>query len=190
MGTALALIILALIIVGIVIAVAATNPRTGDSAGVATPAVAPAVSPSARRVGAGSAATPLPVGADVVGEDYTVSVNGFERDATATVLAASPLNPPPPTGFEYAVVNLTVTYTGDGSGHSSFTACQYITDDGAVITPVDTVTVAPEPALGLRALTPHASVDGNIVVAIPDGDRGMLRVRPGTDADHVYVEPD
>lgn len=135
----------------------------------------------------GSRENPAALGSTISGDDYDVIVNSFTANATDQVMAANAFNEDPPAGSEYAIVSLTITYTGDESGFAAFVGVDWVTSTGEVITQSETLAVAPDPALGLDELYNGGTATGNIVLAIPTGNDGLLRIRPGMLADEVFV---
>ncbi|WP_243232593.1 DUF2510 domain-containing protein [Microbacterium sp. CIAB417] len=135
----------------------------------------------------GSRENPAALGSTISGEEYDVVINSVALDATADVLAANQFNEQPAEGYAYAVVNATVTYTGDESGYALMAMIDYVTSTGEVISSADSLAVPPEPAIGLQELYTDASATGNIVLEVPVGDDGLLRVTPGMFADEVFV---
>ncbi|MGO3796284.1 MAG: DUF4352 domain-containing protein [Pauljensenia sp.] len=134
----------------------------------------------------GTRENPFPLGTAISGSDWTVTVNSFTADATDQVLAANQFNEAPADGSVYALANVTITYTGDSSGYAMETTTDYVTAGGNVIGSTDSIAVAPD-AIGLDELYPGASVTGNVVLEIPTGDAGLLRVRPGILSDEAFV---
>jgi hypothetical protein len=135
----------------------------------------------------GSRDNPYPLGTVIHGKEYDVTVNSVTVGATDAVLAANMLNQAPPEGQSYAVINLTITYTGEGSGFADFVTVAYVASTGEVYDGLGTVTVAPEPTIGLDELYSGGTVTGNKVLPIPDGETGLLRVSPGVMANEVFV---
>ncbi len=126
----------------------------------------------------GTRANPSAIG-DVLGtDDWEVVVNSFTRNATEQVMAANMFNDPPPPGSQYALANLTATYVGDDSGRAGSIDVSFVTDAGNVIRSFDNAAVTPEPLEG--ELYNGASATGNIDLAIPEGEQGLLRVELGT----------
>ena len=181
-------------IVGIVVflAVVASSFQSAF-AGSDSSVLPPAKSSSAATADAGSTAkvgtrdNPAAIGSTVKGSDYTVVINSVTLGATDQVMAANQFNDSPPAGSSYAVINATITYTGKDSGYAAIVGIDYVTASGNVITSADTLAVGPDPTLGLDELYTGASATGNVVLAIPDGDAGLLRVRPGLLDSNVFV---
>ncbi|MBD5784556.1 DUF2510 domain-containing protein [Cellulosimicrobium terreum] len=135
----------------------------------------------------GSRENPVALGSVISGEEYDVTINTFEPDATDDVMAANQFNEDPPEGFVYALVNASITYTGTDSGSGFLVTVDYVTSTGEVLTSSDTLVVAPEPELGYQELYEGGTDTGNIAIAIPEGDDGLLRVQPGFVSDEVFV---
>lgn len=133
----------------------------------------------------GTRANPAALGDTLSTDDWDIVVTSFTRNATAEVMAENPFNDAPPAGSQYALVTLTVTYTGNESGLADFISAAWVTESGNVITSYDNLAVAPD-SLGGELYT-GATASGNIVIAVPDGDSGLLRVDPGF-IDEVFVK--
>ncbi|MFV0375282.1 DUF2510 domain-containing protein [Microbacterium sp.] len=134
----------------------------------------------------GSRDNPVPLGEVISGDDYDVVVNSITFDADDEVTDAFNSNEAPAAGTSYAVVNVTVTYTGDDTGLGAFIDVEYITAEGELM-PRATV-LPPEPMLVAAELSPGTHATGNVVVIIPDGDAGVLRLHAGVFADFAFVE--
>lgn len=135
----------------------------------------------------GTREAPAPLGSMITGDEYDVVINSVTLDANDAVLAANPFNEPPSEGYSYAVVNATITFRGEGSGFAAMVGIDYVTSGGEVVNGLETLAVAPEPALGLQEMFAGGQATGNTVLMIPTGDAGSLRVRPGMIADDVFV---
>lgn len=132
---------------------------------------------------------PAPIGSVVSGPEWDITINSVTLGATDQVLAANQFNEAPEAGYEYILVNVTATYTGDDKGMPAFTQVGYVTPDGVTIDGLDTIVVAPDELDTLTELYTGASVTGNIALAVPSataGD-GVLVVTPGLLADDVFV---
>lgn len=136
--------------------------------------------------GVGTQANPAALGAPITSGDWEVTVNEFTADATSTVLAANPFNDEPAAGEQYAVVNLTVTYLGEGSSYANEVSAAFVSDSGTVARSYDNPVVAPTPALD-GELYNGGSATGNIVLQIPDDGAGLLRLNIGTFGNEVFV---
>ncbi|WP_314035783.1 DUF4352 domain-containing protein [Dietzia sp. CH92] len=133
----------------------------------------------------GSRTNPSAIGDVLSSDEWEVVVNSFTRNATDQVMAANMFNDPPPPGSQYALVNLTATYIGDESGHADFLSAAFVTDAGNVIRDYDHSAVTPDPLEG--ELYTGASATGNIDLAIPEGESGLLRLELGTFGGEVFV---
>lgn len=134
----------------------------------------------------GTRANPYPLGTTLVGDEWELTVNSYNPDATADVLAENPFNEPPAEGNVYSLANVTITYTGDSSGTSFEISVAYVSAGGNVINSYDNMAVAPD-GLGLDELYNGASTSGNVIFEVAAGDDGLLRVQPGLFADEVFV---
>lgn len=153
--------------------------------GAAEDQPAPAEKPAAE---VGTRENPAPIGVAFSSRDWEVVVNSVTLDATAEVLAANEINGPPEPGFQYMLVNLTVTYTGEDSSLDSMVSLAYVSAAGEVFNTFDAFAVAPEPRFGMNELYTDASSTGNEVIAIPVAADGLLRVSPGLLAEEVFVK--
>ncbi len=80
-----------------------------------------------------------------------------------------------------------MTYTGKDSGNVGDVGFAYVTSSGNVIDSSDAFVVVPDPALEVQELYSGASVTGNVVIQVPAGDNGLIRVRPGFLADEIFI---
>jgi hypothetical protein len=136
---------------------------------------------------AGTRDNPLPIGSTITGENFDVTVNSVTLNATDEVMAANPFNTAPPAGSSYAVVNLTILYKGEDSSTPALVGITYVSSTGEVNEDFE-ISVAPEPNLSLLdELYTGASVTGNTVIVVPDGDSGTIRVRPDLFGDEFFV---
>ena len=133
----------------------------------------------------GTRENPSAIGDVLATRDWEVVVNSFTRNATDQVMAANMFNDPPPAGSQYALVNLTATYVGEGSGQASSISAAFVTDGGNVIRSYDNSAVTPDPLQG--ELYAGASASGNIDLAIPESESGLLRLSLGGFSDEVFV---
>ncbi|MBY0690147.1 DUF4352 domain-containing protein [Microbacterium marinilacus] len=193
---ALVLSIVGSIVGGIVFAITAVNAIDDALSGettVSTPSggtgnEGAAESPAEPE--AGSRENPLPIGSAVSTSDWTVTVNSVTRSATDAVMSGNEFNEAPEDGYEYILVNATMTYTGaDSSVPAVGTAIDYVTADGVTINAWDSFAV-PEDALdSTTEVYTDGSVSGNVALSVPSataGD-GVLAVRAGFVADPVFV---
>lgn len=164
-----------------------TSPSDSTEDDEATDDEAADTEQEAAEAAVGTRENPAPIGSTIEGDDFTVVINSVDLDATDDVMAANPFNEDPPEGSSYAVVNMTVTYTGEDSAYAAYVVVNYVTAGGEVVDSTETLAVAPDPTIGLEELYNGASATGNTALAIPTGDAGALRVTPGLFADEVFV---
>lgn len=133
----------------------------------------------------GTRENPYPIGATVSTDDWEVTVDSFTAQADEAVLAENPFNEAPAEGSSYALVGLTLKRVGTESGTPFEIDVNYVTASGNTITTSDNLAVAPD-AISYNELFPGASVTGNLVLVVPDGDAGVLQVRVGLFNDDVF----
>lgn len=136
----------------------------------------------------GTRDNPAAIGSVIKGNDYTVTINSINLNATDAVLAANQFNEAPDTGSVYALINATVTYTGKDSGLAALVGISYVSADGNVFDSLKKLVIAPDPQIGADELYNGASATGNIAIQIPAAADGLVRVRPGVIADEVFVK--
>lgn len=134
----------------------------------------------------GTRENPYPLGSAISNDEWTVAVNSFTADATDQVLAENPYNEKPADGTAYGLINVSITRNGEDAQSPLFVSVEYVTSGGNVVSTTDSGVVAPD-ALDWNELYPGATATGNIVLPIPVGDDGVLRVSPGILADEVFV---
>lgn len=134
---------------------------------------------------AGTRSSPHPLGTTIASDDWEVTVTSFTADATDAVLAANQFNEDPDEGHSYALVGISVTRVGAESGSTMEIGVDYVTDQGNVVSRSDAFAVAPD-ALSYEEMFQGASVSGNVVLMIPDGGAGSVRVSPGWFTDDAF----
>lgn len=149
--------------------------QAGDAEGVDNVAAAPLADTG--NATAGTRDNPASIGETLTTSDWEVVVNGFTRNATDEVMAENPFNDPPPAGSQYALVNVTATYLGDDSSLADFISAAWVNEAGNVIHSYDYSAVVPNDLEG--ELYSGASATGNIEIAIPDGESGLVRLDMG-----------
>lgn len=135
---------------------------------------------------AGSRENPAAPGDTVTVGDWELVVNSFDRDATEQVMGTNQFNDPPPAGSQWALVDLTATYVGDELGTTTFIGVSYVTEDGTVIHWYDHVAVVPHALNG--ELYPGGTATGNVGIAVPQGDEGLLRLGTHGQTELVFVD--
>lgn len=156
-----------------------SEPASGTSEEPADQKTEPAASE------AGTRGNPHPLGTTVASDDWEVTVNSFTPDATEAVLAENEFNDKPADGSTYALVNVTLKRVAAEAGTPMEVDVSYVTAAGNVVTIADAFAVAPD-ALSINELYEGASVTGNVVLQIPTGDAGVLRIRPGILSDETF----
>ena len=134
----------------------------------------------------GSRENPAAIGEMISGPEWDVTVNAFTANADAEVAAANPFNDMPEPGFHYAVVNVQITYKGEDSDLADLFPVAFVAESGKVYWSFDKSAVAPEPSLD-GELYAGGSARGNVVLHIPEGDAGLLRLEMGMFGDEVFV---
>ncbi|MEZ3161381.1 hypothetical protein AB1K54_12695 [Microbacterium sp. BWT-B31] len=168
----------------------AIEDTTGSSVSAPTEEAEIADEPAEQTAALGSSRDhPAPIGSVVSGREWDVTINGVTLGATDQVVAANIINQAPEAGYEYILINVTVTYTGPDKGMPALTSIAYVTPEGVTIDGLDSFAVAPDPLDTLSELYTGASATGNIVLAVPSAtaDAGVLVVTPGILADDVFV---
>lgn len=135
---------------------------------------------------AGSRENPAARGDTITVGDWELVVNSFDRDATEQVMGTNQFNDPPPAGSQWALVDLTATYVGDELGTTTFIGVSYVTEDGTVIHWYDHVAVVPHALNG--ELYPGGTATGNVGIAVPQGDEGLLRLGTHGQTELVFVD--
>ncbi len=128
---------------------------------------------------------PHPLGTTVASDDWAVTVNSFTPDATNAVLAENQFNEPPADGTVYALINVTITYTGTDSAYASEVTVDFVTSTGEVVDGHEAFVVGPDD-LGVEELYAGGSITGNVVRQIPIGATGTIRVTPGWFTDDTF----
>lgn len=132
---------------------------------------------SAQTDSVGTRESPARIGDTLSSGNWEVVVNSFTRNATAEVMAANMFNDPPPAGAQYALANITATYQGADSGNASSIGMSWVSDAGNVVRWYDNPAVTPDPLEG--ELYNGASLTGNLKVAIPEIETGLIRLDIG-----------
>ena len=137
----------------------------------------------------GTRENPLPLGSVIEGDEWTVTINSVDLDATDAVMGANQFNDAPAEGDVYILINYTVTYTGDDPDGQmpAMVGIDYVTGGGNTVDELGTIAVAPEAIDSLSALYNGASATGNEAIAVPTPVDGVLAVSPGMFDDKVFV---
>lgn len=138
---------------------------------------------------AGTRENPIALGSTITGDDWAVTINSVDLDATAAVLAENPINDEPDAGKVMILVNYTATYVGDNADGemAAFTSVEYVTAGGVTVNTYDHIVLAPEAIDTTTTLYNGASVTGNAPFAVPTPVDGVLAVKADVFADTVFV---
>lgn len=137
----------------------------------------------------GTRDNPLPVGSEVVGTSWTVTVNGVDLDATEKLAAQNSLNEAPPEGYVHILADLTIEYTGDDpNGAYTEYLINYVTADGNTLE-LSWVDVGPDEFTTLSEMYPGATHTGWMPFTVPaeTAADGVLAITPDMSSDKVFV---
>ncbi len=145
---------------------------------------------------AGKRDNPLPLGSTVMigtrgAPEWEVTVGPATLNATDAVLAENQFNDPPEDGFQYALLNLTVTYVGETSGTPWFDInISYVGADAVTYRSSDSFAVAPSPFSDINELFPGGTGSGNVVIAIPGetAAEGTWRIGVSFGTDDIFFK--
>lgn len=137
----------------------------------------------------GTRDNPYPIGTTLKSEDWEVTINDVELDATEEVMAENEFNEEPAEESQYMLVNLTATYVGDGDGDMPWVMISYVTPGGNTLDAYDANAVAPDSFDDGEILYEGASTSGNIVIEVPseDVEDGTLAVEVSVFSDKQFV---
>lgn len=112
---------------------------------------------------------------------YDITVGAPTLDANAIVAAENQFNEAAPAGQQYALLPLTVTYTGAETGTPGFDiSTTFVAADGTTYEPSDVTAVGPSELYSINELYPGGTGTGNVIIAIPSADidqgRWLLKV--------------
>jgi len=149
--------------------------------------------PAGATVSRGSRANPYPLRTNVLlpkGHGWKLRVNKSVPNGTQMVLAASQHNFPPPTGEQYYVINLTMTYTGKGTD-SPFSAFELSTvgRTGLTYTTVnDDCGTPPKAPEDFKKVFTGRKLSGNVCFRVRQQDaKGLLlKVVPSSSKTRLF----
>lgn len=133
---------------------------------------------------------PLPIGSTLESDDWAITINSVNLDATDAIMAENPFNEAPAEGMKYILVNYTVTYNGTApEGSYPEATVAYVTVDGNTVNAHDTMVVTPEAFDGASTLYEGASTTGNQAYMAPadSAEQGTLAVNPSILGDTKFV---
>lgn len=129
---------------------------------------------------AGSRDNPLQLGETFEAGDWAVTINSFTPNAADEVAAENQFNEPAPEGSAYALINADATYSGSESEMVMMgVSIDYVTSSGETVGAFDSMAVAPDALDSSAELFEGGSESGNIALAVPEDDDGVIRVQLG-----------
>lgn len=96
------------------------------------PAAEQAQAPEENKV-EGTQANPLPFGTPVEVGDWTITINSWQPNMNDQVEAAGGDLSMLESGMQYALLNVTMTWNGEGTGDNSLVSIQYFPDRGNTV---------------------------------------------------------
>jgi len=191
-GTSIAAIIVSIVgvIVGVLVFLFAVGSAVDDALEQDSPEVAADSGDSAdSEDDKGSRDNPAELGDTISGNEWDITVDGFDANATDEVLAQNEFNEAPDSGNNYAVAEVTAAYTGDDSGNPMVgLSFAYVTTDGNTLSASDTLADGPSPDIAdVGDMYEDASKTFHVTFEIPEDDDGLVRVNPGMISDELFV---
>lgn len=120
---------------------------------------------------------PLGIGETAANNEWEASVVSVARDQGGVIAEANQFNEPAPEGTEYALVEVALTYLGDGStdlwGQTGLT---YVTETGETVKASDNPVVTPGELDAYTELYTGGTATGVLAIAVPHDDHGTVRV--------------
>lgn len=141
---------------------------------------------------AGTRDNPLSLGETVSGNDWELTVNDVVLNADDQVAAENEFNDPAPEGASYVLINVEATYTGDESEMPMIgTEVAWVAESGETIQAFDSMAIAPDEFDSATELYDGGTEAGNIAIAVPQDDEGLVRVRLGLfDQEEAFFAPE
>lgn len=137
---------------------------------------------------AGTREAPLPIGSTITTDDWEVTVNSVNLDATDE-LSQGLFNDAPAAGNGYIVVNLTATYIGsDPEGSTPWASVEFVSTAGNTYDGLSSLVIADDSFDSMETLYEGASTTGDKALEVPldDIENGTLRVSPDLFADDKF----
>lgn len=134
----------------------------------------PVEAPADQQQAAGSEANPYPLGTPGIAGDWEITINSWNPNVNAEVQAAgddmSMLN----EGMQYALMNLTIKWVGEGAGDIANVNLQHIPNGPGMVTQSWAAygTTPTENKLAYAELTTGGTVTGDMLYEVPTGDTG------------------
>ncbi|MCY4086251.1 MAG: calcium-binding protein [Actinomycetia bacterium] len=125
---------------------------------------------------AGSRANPIPVGqAATLHDSWVVTVNSVTPNATGLVLAENQFNDPPEAGRQFFIVNISATYTGQGSDWFNSSRLEAVGPSAVAYSTLgDSCGVIPGDFPDFTNVFTGGTVTGNICWSVRSSDAGSL----------------
>lgn len=140
----------------------------------------------------GTRENPLPLGSTISSDDWEVTLNSVDLNATDAVLAENPLNDGLEEGNGYLTANVTATYLGDDpEGETpAGVRVEYVSASGNSFDTAASMVIVPEYFNRSEALYEGASTAGNfgVEVAMKDVENGQILLSPSIFGDGVFFE--
>lgn len=133
---------------------------------------------------------PLPLGATVENDEWTLTVNSVNLNADEIVAAGNMFNEPPAEGMKYIIVNISQTLkAGDSEGSMPEGSVEYVSAEGNTYNSYDAWVALDSEFDSLSTLYEGATATGDLVFEVPaeNADQGVLAVRPAVFADKKFV---
>lgn len=162
---------LALVLVGVFALVGCSSPSAAEpAASTAGEGVASPVEPAAPDKGTDE--NPWPAGSAVPIGDWEITINSWEPNANDAVSAAGDDMSMLAEGQQYAILNVTMTWTGEGLGDNSSVMMDYIPVDGDTVSGAWSAfgTTPGENKLAYAELVSGGSVTGDMLYSVDAGN--------------------
>ncbi|WP_210383709.1 DUF4352 domain-containing protein [Corynebacterium sp. HMSC05H05] len=124
---------------------------------------------------------PLPIGSTISSDEWEVTINSVDLDATDAILAENEFNEVPADGQTYVLANVTAKYTGDDpQGSSPWVSVAYVSPQGNTVQSFDAPVITPDAFDLGNTLYKDASTTGNLVFLVDKAtaNEGVLSVEP------------
>lgn len=152
-----------------------------DSESESAETVEPEEEPTAEE---GTRSNPYPIGTEVGNEEWTI-VLGDPRESGDEIQAENRYNDPADDGFEYYIVPMTATYTGDETGQAAWDlTVRFVGSDG--VTYDDRCGTIPDPIRDVGELYEGGVAEGNVCLTVPAGAGGLWTVTAGWVGEPVF----
>lgn len=138
----------------------------------------------------GTRNNPFALGATIREDDWEVTVNSVDLNATDAVVGENPLNDQPDEGNGYIMANVTATYIGDEpSGDTpAGVRVEYVSAEGNSFDSTANMVIVPDYFNRSENLYEGASTTGNFGVEVPldDVEQGNVLLSPSMFGDGVF----